>query len=219
MAATKAERISRPSSVRMGMFCRLGSLELRRPVAATTWLNEAWTRPVFGWISVGQRVDVGALELGELAVLDDLGRERMWSGEFFEDVGVGAGAGLGFLDDRQPQLVEQDFRELLGRVDVERVAGELFDLLFELLQPLAVPIAELAETVASTLMPLNSRSARTSISGTSIVSLSSVEAVAWSRSSRMGVHAQRDVGVFGGVFADWRRRGLRPCVFGFCLCR
>ena len=31
----KAERISRPSAVRMGMFCRLGSLLLKRPVTAT----------------------------------------------------------------------------------------------------------------------------------------------------------------------------------------
>ena len=39
--ATNAWRIWPPSSVRIGMFCRLGSLELSRPVAATTWLNEA----------------------------------------------------------------------------------------------------------------------------------------------------------------------------------
>ena len=34
-SATKACRISRPSSVRTGMFWRFGSLLLRRPVAAT----------------------------------------------------------------------------------------------------------------------------------------------------------------------------------------
>lgn len=28
----------RPSSVRVGMFCKLGSVEERRPVAATLWL-------------------------------------------------------------------------------------------------------------------------------------------------------------------------------------
>ena len=52
------------------MFWRFGSLELSRPVAATPWLNEAWTRPSSGATSVGQGVEVGALELGELAVLD-----------------------------------------------------------------------------------------------------------------------------------------------------
>jgi len=33
---TNAERIARPISVRMGMFCKLGSLELSRPVNATS---------------------------------------------------------------------------------------------------------------------------------------------------------------------------------------
>ncbi len=31
-------RIRRPSSVLIGMFCRLGSVEDRRPVAAMVWL-------------------------------------------------------------------------------------------------------------------------------------------------------------------------------------
>ena len=56
----------------------------------------------FGMDHHRQRIDVGVLELGVLAVLDDLRRQRMRRGKFFEHVGVGAGAGLGFLDDRQP---------------------------------------------------------------------------------------------------------------------
>ena len=51
--ATNARRTSRPSSVRMGMFCRFGSLDESRPVAATVWLNEVCTRPVSGWTSRG----------------------------------------------------------------------------------------------------------------------------------------------------------------------
>jgi hypothetical protein len=35
--ATKAWRMRRPSSVRIGMFCRLGSEEDSRPVAAVAW--------------------------------------------------------------------------------------------------------------------------------------------------------------------------------------
>ena len=35
---TKVARISRPSSVRIGMFCKFGSLELSRPVAVPVWL-------------------------------------------------------------------------------------------------------------------------------------------------------------------------------------
>ena len=53
------------------MFCRFGSLDDRRPVAATVWLKLVWTRFVFGLTSAGQRVDVGRLQLGELAVLED----------------------------------------------------------------------------------------------------------------------------------------------------
>ena len=49
----KAPRISRPSSVLIGMFCRFGSLLLRRPVAATAWLKQVWTRPVCGLTSCG----------------------------------------------------------------------------------------------------------------------------------------------------------------------
>ena len=52
-SATKARRISRPTSVRIGMFCRLGSLLLKRPVAATAWLKQVWTRPVSGCTSCG----------------------------------------------------------------------------------------------------------------------------------------------------------------------
>ena len=50
----KAPRICRPSSVRMGMFCRFGSLLLRRPVAATAWLKLVCTRPVSGLTSTGR---------------------------------------------------------------------------------------------------------------------------------------------------------------------
>ncbi len=37
--------MARPSSVRTGMFCRFGSVDERRPVAATVWLNVVWMRP------------------------------------------------------------------------------------------------------------------------------------------------------------------------------
>ena len=43
--AMNAARISRPRSVRTGMFCRFGSFELNRPVAVETWSNDECTRP------------------------------------------------------------------------------------------------------------------------------------------------------------------------------
>ena len=80
-----ARRISRPSGVRIGMFCRLGSLLLRRPVAATAWLKQVWTRPVSGFTSCGQRVDVGALQLHQLAPLENLARDIVGQRQFLED--------------------------------------------------------------------------------------------------------------------------------------
>ncbi len=44
----------RPSSVRIGMFCRFGSEEESRPVAVTAWLKEVWMRPVSGLTSFGR---------------------------------------------------------------------------------------------------------------------------------------------------------------------
>ena len=39
-------RMRRPMSSRTGMFCKLGFVDERRPVAVTAWLNEVWMRPV-----------------------------------------------------------------------------------------------------------------------------------------------------------------------------
>ncbi len=92
----------------------------------------------FGVDHRGQRIDVGVLELCELAVFDDLRGKRVRRGELLEDVGVGACAGFRFLDDREAQLFEKHLGELFGRADVERVAGEFFDFAFELDEPFAV---------------------------------------------------------------------------------
>ena len=52
--STKARRISRPSCERIGMFCRLGLLLLRRPVSAMVWLSDVCSRPVSGCRSWGR---------------------------------------------------------------------------------------------------------------------------------------------------------------------
>ena len=49
----KAARISRPSSVRIGMFCRFGFVEESRPVAVPVWLKVVCRRPVAGLSSAG----------------------------------------------------------------------------------------------------------------------------------------------------------------------
>ena len=45
-SATKQERTGRPTSERIGMFCRFGLVLESRPVAAVTWLKVVWMRPV-----------------------------------------------------------------------------------------------------------------------------------------------------------------------------
>ena len=45
--------ISLPLLVRIGMFCRLGLVELNLPVAVSDWLNVVCTFPVVAFISCG----------------------------------------------------------------------------------------------------------------------------------------------------------------------
>ena len=64
-----------------------------------------------------QRVHVGALELLQLAVVEDEPRQLVaHGGELLEHVGVGARPGLGALENRELLLLEQDRRKLPGRV-------------------------------------------------------------------------------------------------------
>ena len=57
------------------MFCRFGSLLLKRPVAATAWLKQVCTRPVSRIDELRQRVDVGALQLLQRAPLENQPRQ------------------------------------------------------------------------------------------------------------------------------------------------
>ena len=82
-----------------------------------------------------QLVGVGILELGEAAVLEQQLGQRVVLGQLGEHILVGRGlAGGGLLDHRQAELAEQDFAELLGRTEVEGLAGELMRLLLEAVQ-------------------------------------------------------------------------------------
>ena len=82
-----------------------------------------------------QRVGIGALELGQLAPVQDLLRQRMAGGErqLLQDVGAGAvGSRLALLAAGQLQLVEQHLAQLLGRAGVELGAGDVLDLALDL---------------------------------------------------------------------------------------
>ena len=74
-SAVNAARISRPSSVRMGMFCRLGLVDDSRPVAVPVWSKVVCSAP-------GVRIDQQPaarprkwFELGELAVFQHQARQ------------------------------------------------------------------------------------------------------------------------------------------------
>ncbi len=77
-----------------------------------------------------QRVGIGRPELGDLAPLEDLLRQRMpFLGELVEHARAGRPlTGLGLGAARQPELAEQDVAELLGAARIERLAGKLLDL-------------------------------------------------------------------------------------------
>ena len=71
-------------------------------------------------------VDIGALQLLQLAIVEDkLGKLVAHGGQLLQHIGVGRRPGLGLLEDRQLVLFEQDGGELAGRVEVERRAGHL----------------------------------------------------------------------------------------------
>jgi hypothetical protein len=73
-----------------------------------------------------QRVEVGALELDQLAVVEDQADGRVGVDEALEHLGVDRLPGLGLLHPvrGQAELVEQDVAELLGRAEVEALADE-----------------------------------------------------------------------------------------------
>ena len=129
------------------MFCRLGSVEASRPGRRAGHLVGGVDAAGLGVELAHQGIGVGALELGDLAVLHDLDRQRMaLRRQVLEDADVGRPrAVLVAPAARQVLLVEQDLAQLLGRADVERPAGELVELLLELEHALLELGRELAQ--------------------------------------------------------------------------
>ena len=75
-----------------------------------------------------QCVEVRALQLRQLPVLEHLRGQRMLLGELLQNLLVGGGARLSPFEDRQVQLLVEDLGELLRRGRQELAAGELVDL-------------------------------------------------------------------------------------------
>ena len=79
-------------------------------------------------------------------------------------------AALGLAAAGQLEVVEQELAELLGRAEVELVAGQLVDLLFQPRDALRERGGEPRQDAGSTLTPARSMSASTPTIGRSSVS-------------------------------------------------
>ena len=113
------------------MFWRLGSEELSRPVAAPVWLKLVWIRPVFRLTRGRQRVHVGALELLQLAVLENQPRQLVaHGGELLQHVGVGGGPVLVRLSVGSCCFSNSTVASC-RRIEVERFARHRGDLAFQ----------------------------------------------------------------------------------------
>ena len=112
----------RPSSVRIGMFCRLGSVVESRPVAAIVWLNVVWIRPS-DW-TVFSRPSIVCRSRLTSRWRSRRHQERVLGllVQALQRVGVGRVAGLGALGLRHAELLEEHDLQLLGRAEVDLLA-------------------------------------------------------------------------------------------------
>jgi hypothetical protein len=104
-----------------------------------------------------QLVGVGALQLREAAVLEQLARQRVVGGELLQHVLVGRRrAARGLAADRQAELAEQDLADLLRAAEVERLARELVGLLLERRHALGELVALRVSNALSISTPVRS---------------------------------------------------------------
>ena len=125
--ARRRARMRRPSSVRIGMFWRFGSVHERRPVAATACCR---------WCAPG-RLGIRPASAARRRRSTSASRPARCSrisvdhlvlvAELLEDRCVRRAAGPRPLRRRQPELVEQHRLELARRADVELVPDQLVD--------------------------------------------------------------------------------------------
>ena len=77
-----------------------------------------------------QAGDVSRLELGDLAVLEDVLHDWRLVSQLLQHIHRGRVPGLGLLDDRQFQLFKEDVPQLLSRIDIKFLASGRVDLAF-----------------------------------------------------------------------------------------
>ena len=96
---------------------------------------------------LGEGVEVGRLELRDLPPLLDGRNDLVLLADRLEHAGIRGEACLAAALAREPQLLEQDLRELLRRADRELLAGQLPDAALELGGPLAEALADLRQAL------------------------------------------------------------------------
>ena len=80
---------------------------------------------------LGQALHIGGVQLGQLAVLQNLLNDGVGHPQLFQDLSAGGVARLGLLHRGQAQLFKEDHAQLLGGVQVEFLPGQPPDLLLE----------------------------------------------------------------------------------------
>ena len=95
---------------------------------------------------LGQLVGIGALELGQTTVLQQLGRQGVVFCQFFQHFFIGAAcAGSSLLHHRHAQLVKENFAQLFGATQVKGLARNFISLGLQLQDALTQLMALLGQ--------------------------------------------------------------------------
>ena len=124
-----AWRMRRPSCVRIGMFCKFGSVR-GQPSGGRHRLVIGGMNAAGGRIDLQRQiVGIGGFELRHAAIFQNQFRQRIALGEFLEHILRGRGlSGRRLAHHRNAEFAEEDFLQLLRRIHVEHAAGFLVRL-------------------------------------------------------------------------------------------
>ena len=150
-----------------------------------------------------QLVGVGRFQLGHAPVVEDGARDGVVERELLQGFLVGGGrAARRLLDDRQTFLCEENVANLLGRAQVEGLAGFLIGALFQL-QHLLAQFAALHGKQLAVELDAVAFHAEEDVGDRQLnLPIHEIELVGGGNRGGEGIaHTQRHVGIFGGVFA------------------
>ena len=141
-------------------------LFLREPAGRCSHLVEPAPNPAVLVDQAKQCLDVGAAQLLQLAVQQEVSDDLVFVTKLLEHRRVRRGCTLRcLLQNRKPEAIEQDLAELQRRVHVEGPAGCIMDQRLELRETFAEPVTEIGQephvdTDAGHLHPRQDRNQR-----------------------------------------------------------